>query len=173
MSRDQKRNDDMHETVFIVSAIVFNLLVSTMYISTKYENMELVRTLGLFIVSLILPFGYTLRKFMENHDERRVIISNAVIIVYLVVELLLDIILVIPFRDILWLHILYILVFYAAEFSMIGVSFNKDRKMGSVVFVYIRCSDWMSCLSVLGMSLHILFRIPSPRLHLNKTRTLP
>jgi len=24
-------------------------------------------------------------------------------------------------------------VFYAAEFSMIGVSFNKDRKMGSVV----------------------------------------
>ena len=133
MSRDQKRNDDMHETVFIVSAIVFNLLVSTVYISTKYENMELVRTLGLFIVSLILPFGYTLRKFMENHDERRVIISNAVIIVYLVVELLLDIILVIPFRDILWLHILYILVFYAAEFSMIGVSFNKDRKMGSVV----------------------------------------
>ena len=133
MSRGQKRYGDLHEIVFIGSALVFNLLVSAVYISTKYDNMGLVRTLGLPIGSLILPFGYTLRKFMENRDERKVIISNAVIIVYLVVELLLDIILVIPFRDILWLHILYILVFYAAEFSMIGVSFNKDRKMGFVV----------------------------------------
>ena len=133
MSRGQKSYGDLHEKVFIRSAIVFNLLVSAVYISTKYDNMGLVRKLGLPIVSLILPFGYTLRKFMENNDERKVIISNAVIIVYLIVELLLDIILVIPFRDILWLHILYILVFYAAEFSMIGVSFNKDRKMGVVV----------------------------------------
>ena len=133
MSRGQKSYGDLHEKVFIGSAIVFNLLVSGVYISTKYDNMGLVRKLGLPIVSLILPFGYTLRKFMENNDERKVIISNAVIIVYLIVELLLDIILVIPFRDILWLHILYILVFYAAEFSMIGVSFNKDRKMGVVV----------------------------------------
>jgi len=100
--------------------------------------MELVRTLSYPFVFLILPFGYTLRRFIENNDERRVIISNAVIIIYLILELLLDIILSIPFRDILSLHILYIVVFYAAEFSMIGISFNKDRKMGFVVlFTFI------------------------------------
>jgi len=114
------------------------LLVSAVYISTKFENMELVRTLSYPFVFLILPFGYTLRRFIENNDERRVIISNAVIIIYLILELLLDIILSIPFRDILSLHILYIVVFYAAEFSMIGISFNKDRKMGFVVlFTFI------------------------------------
>ena len=75
---------NIHDKVFIGSAIVFNLLVSAVYISTKFENMELVRTLGFPFVSLILPFGYTLRRFIENNDERRVIISNAVIIIYLI-----------------------------------------------------------------------------------------
>ena len=133
MSKEQKKYDNMHEKVFIVSAIVFNLLVSAVYLSTKFDNMELVKTLGYPFASLILPFGYTLNRFIKNNDEKRVIISNAVIIIYLFLELLLDKILVIPFREILWLHILYILVFYAAEFSMIGVSFNRDRKMGFVV----------------------------------------
>lgn len=133
MSGEQENNEYMHEKVFIASAIVFNLLVSAVYISTKFDNMELVKTLGYPFVSLILPFGYTLYRFIKNNDETRVIISNIVIIVYLFFELLLDKILIIHFREILWLHILYILVFYAAEFSIIGVSFNRDRKMGFVV----------------------------------------
>jgi cell division protein FtsL len=55
MSGEQKNIDNMHEKVFIVSAIVFNLLVSAVYISTKFDNMELVKTLG-------YPFSYCLTK---------------------------------------------------------------------------------------------------------------
>ena len=143
MSKEQKNYDKMHEKVFIVSAIVFNLLVSAVYVSTKFENMELVKTLGYPFAALILPFGYTLYRFIENRDEKRVIISNAVIIIYLFLELLLDKVLMIPFREILWLHIIYIMVFYAAEFSLIGVSFNRDRRMGFGVlftfFILIGC----------------------------------
>jgi len=50
-------------------------------------------------------------------------------------ELLLDYILIIPFREILALHIPYIIVFYAADFSMIGVTFDKNKKMGFAVLV--------------------------------------
>jgi hypothetical protein len=46
MSEEPKNYDTIHEKVFIASAIVFNLLVSAVYISTKFENMELVKTLG-------------------------------------------------------------------------------------------------------------------------------
>ena len=48
---------------------------------------------------------------------------------------LLDYILKIPFREILAIHVPYIIVFYAAMFSMIGVSFDKNRKMGFVVAI--------------------------------------
>ena len=133
MLREHQKLENIHEKVFITSSIIFNLLVSTVYISTKFDNMELVKNLGYPFTSLIIPFGYTLYRFIKDKDERSVIISNAIIIVYLFLELLLDIILVIPFREILWLHVLYVLVFYAAEFSIIGVSFNLDRKMGFVV----------------------------------------
>ena len=133
MLREQHKLENIHEKVFIASSIIFNLLVSTVYISTKFDNMELVKNLGYPFTFLIIPFGYTLYRFIKDKDERSVIISNAIIIVYLFLELLLDIILVIPFREILWLHVLYVLVFYAAEFSIIGVSFNRDRKMGFVV----------------------------------------
>jgi hypothetical protein len=48
-------------------------------------------------------------------------------------EVLSDYILKIPFREILAIHIPYIIVFYAATFSMIGVSFHINRKMGFIV----------------------------------------
>lgn len=133
MSDDQINYVSIHEKVFIASAIVFNLLVSAVYVYTKFDNMELVKIIGYPFVFLILPFGYTLYRFVKNNSERIVIISNALVIVYLLLELLLDKILVIPFRDILWLHILYIMVFYAAEFSILRISFNIDRRMGLVV----------------------------------------
>ena len=133
MPREQHNLENIHEKVFIASSIIFNILVSTVYILTKYDNMDLVKRLGYPFAFLIVPFGYTLYTFIKDEDEKRVIVSNAIILVYLFLELLFDIILVIPFREILWLHVIYILVFYAAEFSIIGVSFNLNRKMGFVV----------------------------------------
>ena len=138
MRREKQNLENIHEKVFIASSIIFNLFVCSVYISTKFDNMELVKNLGYPFTSLILPFSYTLIRFIKNKDETRVIISNVVIIVYLFLELLLDIILVIPFREILWLHVIYVLVFYAAEFSIIGVTFNLNRKMGFVVLFTFR-----------------------------------
>ena len=72
---------------------------------------------------------------MKEKAEKRTIISHAFILFYLFLELLLDYILKIPFREILAIHVPYIIVFYAAMFSMIGVSFDKNRKMGLVVTI--------------------------------------
>jgi FtsH-binding integral membrane protein len=72
---------------------------------------------------------------MKEKAKKRTIISNGVILFYLALELLLDYVLRIPFREILALHVPYIVVFYAALFSMIGVSFEKNKKMGFAVIV--------------------------------------
>jgi hypothetical protein len=60
---------------------------------------------------------------------------------------MLDYVLKIPFREILALHVPYIIVFYAAAFSMIGVSRTISRKMGLLVLatflILIGCLIYM------------------------------
>jgi len=119
--------------IFVFSAVIFNIFVSAVYVSTKLDFLALRQIIGYIIISLIVPFTITLLGYTKNEADKKIIISNMLVLLYLVLELLLDYVLKIPFRDILVLHIPYIIVFYAAEFSMISVSFNYNRKVGLVV----------------------------------------
>ena len=121
------------DIIFIISSIIFNISVSILYIATKFGNMELLQVSGIIVIFLIIPFTITLLGYMKEKEEKKIIISLVIILFYLFLEILLDYILIIPFRDILALHIPYIIVFYAADFCMIGVAFNKNKKMGYVV----------------------------------------
>jgi len=123
------------DSIFIFSSIIFNISVSILYIATKLGNMVIVQVCGAIVLSLIIPFTITFLGYMKEKAEKRTIISHVFILFYLFLELLLDYILKIPFREILAIHVPYIIVFYAALFSMIGVSFDKNRKMGFVVTI--------------------------------------
>ena len=123
------------DIIFICSSVIFNISVSALYIATKLGDMVLVQVCGGIVISLIVPFTITLLGYMREKAKKRTIISHVFILFYLSLELLLDYILKIPFREILAIHIFYIIIFYAALFSMIGVSFEKNKKRGSVVIV--------------------------------------
>lgn len=123
------------DIIFICSSIIFNISVSVLYIATKLGNMVLMQVCGAIVLSLIIPFTITLLGYTKEKAEKRTVISHVFILFYLFLELLLDYILKIPFREILAIHVPYIIVFYAAMFSMIGVSFDKNRKMGFVVTI--------------------------------------
>jgi hypothetical protein len=109
--------------------------VSALYVATKLGDMIIVQVCGAIVISLIVPFAITLLGYVREKAKRRTSISNGVILFYLSLELVLDYVLRIPFRGILAIHVPYIIVFYAALFSMIGVSFEKNKKMASVVIV--------------------------------------
>jgi len=123
------------DIIFIISSIIFNISVSIIYIAIKIGNLELVQVSGLIVILLIIPFTITLIGYIKEKEEKKILISLVIIIFYLFLELLLDYILMIPFREILALHIPYIIVFYAADFSIIGVTFEKNKKMGFVVLL--------------------------------------
>ena len=135
------------DIIFIISSIIFNISVSFVYIATKLGNMELLQVSGIIIILLIIPFTITLIGYIKEKEEKKIIISLVIILFYFFLEILLDYILIIPFRDILALHIPYIIVFYAADFSMIGVTFDKNKKMGFVVlvvfFILLGCLIYM------------------------------
>jgi hypothetical protein len=121
--------------IFVYSSIVFNISVSALYVATKLGDVTLVLIFGGFTISLMVPFTITLLGHLREKAPRRTIISNGIILFYLFLELLLDYILRIPFREMLEIHVAYIIVFYAALFSMISVSFGKNKKMGYAVVV--------------------------------------
>jgi len=125
------------DLIFICSAIIFNISVSALYVATKLGDMVVVQVCGAIVISLMVPFTITLLGHMREKAKKRTIISNGIILFYLVLELLLDYVLRIPFREILAIHVPYIIVFYAALFSMIGVSLEKNKKMASVVIVTV------------------------------------
>jgi len=135
--------------IFIFSAIIFNISVSLVYLSTKFDNMLLLQVSGSIVIVLIVPFSVTLYGYIKKDAKRKIILPHIAILFYLFLELLLDYILNIPFRDILVVHIPYIIVFYAAEFSMVGVSFERNRKMGFVVILTFLIL--ISCLVYLYM----------------------
>jgi hypothetical protein len=121
------------DIIFICSSVIFNISVSALYIATKLGDMVLVQVCGGIVISLIVPFTVTLLGYLREKEKKRTIISNVFILFYLSLELVLDYVLRIPFREILAIHVPYIIVFCAALFSMIAVSFEKNKKMGSLV----------------------------------------
>jgi hypothetical protein len=121
------------DAVFTYSAITFNVFVSALYIATKFDEMQLVQSIGLVIITLTIPFSITLIGYVKNGEEKKTIISNSIILIYLFIEILLEYILKIPFRDILAIHIPYIVILWAALYSMMAISYKKNRRTGIVV----------------------------------------
>ena len=121
------------DLVFICSSIILNVSVSSVYVVTKLGDSALTQVFGGIAVSMIIPFTLTLIGYVRAKEKKRTIISNGIVLFYLILELLLDYVLQIPFREILAIHVPYIVIFYAALFSMMAVSFEKNKKMGYVV----------------------------------------
>ena len=124
--------------LFVISSIIFNLAVSGVYISSKIDAAKIdssvpLKIFGGIVVLLIIPFIITFVGYIQIKAKKKIIISHIFILFYLFLELMLDYILIIPFREILAIHIPYILIFYAAAFSMMGVSRTINKKMGLVV----------------------------------------
>jgi hypothetical protein len=121
------------DLVFICASIILNVSVGLVYVVTKLGDLVLTQIFGGVAVSMIVPFAVTLIGYLRAKESKKTIISNAIVLVYLILELLLDYVLQIPFREILAIHVPYIVVFYAALFSMMAVSFEKNKRMGYVV----------------------------------------
>ena len=121
------------DIVFICSSIILNISVSLVYIATKIGDIKLTQVFGGIAVSMVVPFTVTLLAYLRGKGTERTIISNGIVLLYLLLEILLDYVFQIPFREILAIQVPYIVVFYAALFSMMAVSYQKNKRMGYVV----------------------------------------
>lgn len=122
----------LRDILFVGSSVVFNLAVSGVYIAVKIDSMVLLRVFGVIVILLIIPFTITLLGYIKAKAKDK-IFRNIIVLCYLLLEVMLDYVLKIPFRQILPLHIFYILLLYAAVFSMIGIARRVSFKAGLLV----------------------------------------
>jgi hypothetical protein len=121
--------------IFVGASVLFFVLISGIFLTTKFGNVVLRWGLGICVMLLFVPYMVVLIGYVVKKPEKVVMISLGLILFYLLLELVWDYVLRIPFREILWLHVIYIIVLYIASFNMIGVSFRINRTIGFVVTI--------------------------------------
>jgi hypothetical protein len=119
----------------VITAVVFNLQVSGVYLAGKQKHFDLVKIFGAVMLSLALPLAIVFVYYMAVGRERWITIAFVFIFLYLFVELLFDFILKIEFRKKPALHIPYVILFYIVEIVFIAVAFSINATWGYLVSV--------------------------------------
>ena len=134
-----------YDLVFVLSAIVFNLLIAGVFIAQKKDRPKLVRTFGILWLSLAIPLAVVFIHYLIVGRDLWIMIYFGFIFLYIFIELLLDYILKIEFRQKKITHIPYIVLEYIALFGLIGISFAIDRTWGFLVSI----SFWVLLASLI------------------------
>ena len=124
-----------YDLVFVLTAVVFNLLIAGIFIARKKEHPELVKILGILWLSLAIPLVIVFISYLIVGRDPWIMIYYGFILLYILVELLFDYILKIEFRSKPILHVPYIILEYIALFGLIGISFAIDPTWGYVVSI--------------------------------------
>jgi len=126
---------DVYGWVFTISGVIFFISIIGVFISAAREKEKLLRGIGVIIVSLLIPLIIVFIDYLVIGQELKIFIYMAIIFAYLIVELLLDFILKIKFRDKPITHVPYIILEYAACFAFIFTSFEINKIMGWVISI--------------------------------------
>jgi hypothetical protein len=127
---------DVFDLIFVVSAVLFNLLIAGVFIAQKSGQEGAVRILGIIWLSLGIPLTVVFVKFLfSGEKETGIIVSYVFVLIYMLVEFLLDYVYKFDFRSKNVTHIPYILLEYVALFGVIMISFDIHPTWGWIVSI--------------------------------------
>jgi hypothetical protein len=121
--------------MFVLSAVAFNLLIAAIFIAQKLGREKLVKAFGIVWLWLIVPLALVFVAYWQTGREMRIMLYFELVLLYMLVEFLLDYIFKIDFRAKAVTHVPYILLEYVALFSLIAIAFDIDPGWGWVVSI--------------------------------------
>jgi hypothetical protein len=121
--------------MFVLSAVMFNLLIAAIFIAQKLGREKLVGTFGILWLWLIIPLALVFVSYWQEGRETRILVSFGLVFFYMLVELLLDYVFKVDFRSKALTHVPYIILEYVALFSLIAIAFDVDQVWGWVVTI--------------------------------------
>ena len=120
-------------TVFIC-ANLFNLFIICIMLSRPFGLERLERVVGIINILLLIPLTLAVILNYISGREWWTFALPLIVIVFLILELLLDYVMQIPFREtrLLWP---YLVLFYLSAWMMIGYTFLVDKPYGFITLV--------------------------------------
>lgn len=126
---------DLYGWLFFISGVVFFISISGVFISVAREKKRLLRGFGVTTILLLIPLIIVFIDYLVIGQELMRYIYIIIIFAYLIVELLLDFILRIEFREKTPTHVPYIILEYAACFAFIFNTIEINVVLGWIVSI--------------------------------------
>jgi len=126
---------DGFDLLFVLSATLFNLLITGIFIAQKQANTKLLRRFGITWLLLAIPLTVVYIRYWMLVKAAWIMIYFSFILFYMLVEWMLDYLFKYDFRAQKRTHIPYIILEYIALFGLIGISFEIDRIWGFIVTI--------------------------------------
>ena len=122
------------DLIVFLCANLFNLFITGIMLSRPFGLVKLEIILGIINILLIMPLSIAVVLNIFGAREWWTYVLPLVLIMFLIVELLLDYVLQIPFREtrLLWP---YLALFYLSAWMMIGYSFLVSKSYGFITLV--------------------------------------
>ncbi len=133
---------------------VFALAVCILiFVSRLAEKKSIEHWLGIILIGTIIPYVYFLFNAQKNERPGIYYIQLMCIILFLIVELLLDYIFQLDFRNVRWMLITYVTLFFAATGGMIGIASNGGKlwTIISIILFFIMTALAFIQRSITGM----------------------
>ena len=120
----------MLERTNVLGALVAVMLYTSaifVFVFRLLDRPQYGRWFGIFELLLVLPLCYLLLTARTLDRPVLYYVQVGLMIVWLLVELLLDYILKIEFRNVRWMVISYVVLYFAGAGGMLGVAANAGR----------------------------------------------
>lgn len=117
-------------SVFII-ANIFNMIIVGIMLSRPSGWSRFEYILGILNIALAIPLALAVGFFAVSKTEWWMIVLPGLSIIFLIFELFLDYVFKLDFRKTRWLGP-YLLLFYTAQWGMIGFSFGLNMIYGFI-----------------------------------------
>ena len=127
---------DLFDWIFIISSLVFFSSIICVFLLTAHDKENKVKVFGIILFIMIFPLIFVMINYIIVGRDIRFLIFLSLILIYLVLEFLLDQVFKIDFRSKTSQHVPYILVEWAACFSFLFGALRLDYIWGWIVSIF-------------------------------------
>ena len=124
-----------YDLVFVLTALALNLLLAVIFVARRNGWVKTARVIGVLWLLLSVPLAFVFVRYLSDGMGLETMVPFTLILLYILVEFLLDVMFKVDFRRKRTTHVPYIVLEYIALFSLIWMAFGIGQTWGYLVSI--------------------------------------